>query len=91
MSEGAFEAAADAGFAKVRATYEGRGQTYGSTWSIVPDLYDEDMRLGDAWSLIRVKMLRALYTRGGHRDSLVDLVAYACAYLQWMDEAGEEW
>lgn len=89
----AFEAAADAGFVSVRSTYVGRGRTYGSTWSTVPGLYNEDERRADAYSLIRVKLLRILYTKGQHRDSLVDLVAYTCAYLQWMDEgaAGEEW
>lgn len=88
-----FEAAADAGFEKVSKTYRGRGVQYGDTWGLIDGLYDEDERRYDAWGLIRVKMLRCLYTKGGHRDSLVDLVAYTCAYLQWQDEGavGEEW
>ena len=89
----AFEAAADAGFMKVSKTYRGRGQQYGDTWGLVDGLYNEDQRRQDAWALIRVKMLRALYTSGEHRDTILDLVAYCCAYLSWMDEGavGEEW
>ena len=89
----AFEDAADAGFQKVREVYSGRGQQYHDTWSIVPNLYDEDMRRADAWALMRVKLLRMLYTKGEHRDSIVDMCAYSLAYLQWQDEgaAGEEW
>lgn len=92
-SKPAFEAAADKGFASVRSTYEGRGRTYGSTWSLVDGLYDADQRRADAWSLMRVKLLRMMYTKGEHRDSIVDMIAYSCAYLQWMDEGavGEEW
>lgn len=93
MTLPSFEAAADAGFEKVSRTYRGRGATYGDTWSIVEGLYNEDQRRDDAWSLIRIKVLRCLYTQGQHRDSIVDLIAYASAFLQWMDEgaAGEEW
>ena len=89
----AFEAAADAGFETVRATFTGRGQTYGDSWGMVPGLYDEDERRLDVWALMRVKMMRILYTKGTHRDSVVDLIAYACAMLQWNDEGavGEEW
>lgn len=92
-TEPAFEAAADAGFLKVAETYRGRGVQYGDTWGTVPGLYNEDQRRDDTWSLIRVKLLRMLYTRGEHRDSIVDCVAYCCAYLQWMDEGanGEDW
>lgn len=88
----AFEAAADAGFEKVSATYRGRGAQYGDTWGIVEGLYCEDERTLDAWSLIRVKMLRSLYTGGRHRDSIVDLIAYALSYLTWADETrGSDW
>lgn len=92
-SRPAFEAAADAGFCTVSSTYRGRGEQYGDTWGIVPGLYDEDQRRADAWSLMRVKLLRMLYTHGEHRDSIVDMIAYSCAFLQWTDEgwAGEEW
>lgn len=93
MSKASFEEAAGAGFLKVQATYEGRGGQYGDTWGLVDGLYNEDERREDVWALLRVKLLRILYTKGQHRDSLVDLVAYTCAYLQWMDEGavGEEW
>lgn len=88
-----FEKAADEGFRNVRETYAGRGLQYGDTWQLLEGIYDADERRADAHSLIRIKLMRVLYTKGQHRDSLVDLVAYTCAYLQWMDEgaAGEEW
>ncbi len=93
MSLPSFERAADEGFRKVRLTYNGRGMQYGDTWGIVDGLYNEDQRREDVWALMRVKLMRILYTQGAHRDSVVDFVAYACAYLQWADEgaASEDW
>lgn len=93
MTLPSFERAADEGFSKVSRTYRGRGETYGDSWGIIPKLYNEDQRREDVWALMRVKLMRILYTQGAHRDSVVDFIAYGCAYLQWADEGcgSEDW
>lgn len=89
-SLGEFGTAADHGFSNiVRPTYTQRGAEYGDTWA-VDGLYDEVDRLADALALVRVKCRRVIGTRGNHRDSVLDLVAYASAYLAWGD-AYEGW
>ena len=87
---GEFGLAADAGHATVRATYTQRGQQYGDTWA-TDGLYDAVDRLTDALALVRVKARRILGTGGAHRDSVVDLIAYASAYLTWGDAQDGWW
>ena len=89
-TDGTFEKAADAAFANlVQPTYKGRGDQYGDTWQLLEGLYDEHQRLSDAWSLIRIKIMRALYSEGGHKDTIVDLVAYCLFYLAICEEYHE--
>jgi hypothetical protein len=87
---GEFGRAADRTLAEVKLTYEVRGNTYGDTWA-VDAMLSELQRLDDSEALIRVKMRRALMTGMRHRDSLVDLIAYAAAYVTWGDEYGGWW
>lgn len=90
-AHGEFGRAADAGFANVvRPTYAQRGAEYGDTWA-TDGLYDEVDRLTDALALVRVKCRRFIGTGGAHRDSVVDLIAYASAYLTWGDESEGWW
>lgn len=87
---GEFGRAADAGFVNVvRPTYAERGGQYGDTWAL-DGLYDELDRLADVMALVRVKCRRFVGTSGVHRDTVVDLIAYASAYLTWGD-ACEGW
>lgn len=85
-----FGRAADAGIAVARATYAQRGGQYGDTYALGP-AFDAAVRLRDAEALVRVKLRRLLMTELGHRDSVVDLIAYAAAYLTWADEHGGWW
>jgi hypothetical protein len=87
---GEFGRAADRTLAEVKLTYEVRGNSYGDTWA-VDAMLSELQRLDDSEALIRVKMRRALMTGMRHRDSLVDLIAYAAAYVTWGDEYGGWW
>jgi hypothetical protein len=84
---GEFGRAAARTLAEVRETFDTRGNTYGDTWA-VDSWLAEPARLRDCKALVRVKMRRAEMTGFNHRDSLVDLIAYAAAYVTWADEMG---